>query len=32
MVQLEGAGSADGTVAMHGFVDPEGNPVQILNR
>jgi hypothetical protein len=31
-LQLEGAGSADGTFAMHGFVDPEGNPVQILKR
>jgi predicted enzyme related to lactoylglutathione lyase len=29
---LEGARSADGTFAMHGFVDPEGNPVQILKR
>jgi predicted enzyme related to lactoylglutathione lyase len=29
---LEGAGSADGTFAIHGFVDPEGNPVQILKR
>jgi predicted enzyme related to lactoylglutathione lyase len=29
---LEGAGSADGTFALHAFVDPEGNTVQILNR
>lgn len=32
MMQLEGAGSADGTAAMHVFIDPEGNPVQILKR
>lgn len=31
-LQLEGAGSADGTFAVHAFVDPEGNHVQILKR
>ena len=31
-LRLEGAGNADGTFAIHGFVDPEGNPVQIIKR
>jgi predicted enzyme related to lactoylglutathione lyase len=31
-LRLDGAGSADGTFAVHTFVDPEGNPVQIIQR
>jgi predicted enzyme related to lactoylglutathione lyase len=31
-LRLEVAGTADSTFAMHGFVDPEGNHVQILAR
>jgi uncharacterized protein len=31
-LRLDGAGGADGTFAMHMFVDPEGNPVQIVQR
>lgn len=31
-LRLEVPGSADSTFAMHGFVDPEGNHVQILKR
>lgn len=31
-LRLEVAGSADSTFAMHAFVDPEGNHIQILKR
>jgi hypothetical protein len=31
-LRLEGAGPADGEFTCHEFVDPEGNPVQILKR
>lgn len=31
-LRLEGVGPADGEFTCHEFVDPEGNPVQILER
>jgi predicted enzyme related to lactoylglutathione lyase len=31
-LRLDGAGNADGTFAIHGFVDPERNQVQVVKR